>query len=455
MNALMTSTIVLLVGSALALPAHAGPTAAPLDFDPTFAGDGTLIIEPGTRAVAYAGMIDEAGEILVFGEADNGNASFREAWFHRILGDGTVVPLGRFGAESPGCGSPRAFLTGIRLSNGDYLGGGYVQEGCTGLPRKFNVLQLTPSGGLVEEFDRVQFFNQLAYINALGEQSDGSIIAAGFASTSGSDVDSWDIAVARFNTDGTQDASFGTNGIFVFDRASDRDQVDDLIIDEFDRILIAGTSSSSNGDLDIAALRLTPDGALDTSFGGTGTFFYDGGGFNDAAASIDLISASRILVGGTLNPTGTAGQPTILGLNEAGELDNGFGNGGVLAVDLGANNAGISDILYAGFRIYVAGTARIGGPDPINLQAAVTVLRSDGSPNPFFNGGQPQVFEFDPALGPQSDIPQSIDVSDDGEQIVVTGFTDNTDRTRQRFGIARFIGRENALFIDGFEGGTP
>lgn len=441
--------------TALAANASAGPTPAPLDFDPTFAGDGTLIIEPGTRAVAYAGIIDDAGEILVFGEADNGNPSFREAWFHRILGDGTVVPLGRFGAESPGCGSPRAFRTGIRLSNGDYLGGGYVQEGCTGLPRKFNVLQLTPSGGLVEEFDRVQFFNQLAYINALGEQSDGSIIAAGFASGSGFDNETYDIAVARFSTTGVLDSTFGTGGILVFDGANDLDWSNDVVIDAADRILIAGYTTTVQGDRDLLVIRLTPDGALDPTFNGTGLFLYDGAGFNENATSIDLAPGGRILVGAGLRPSENQGDAAVLALTEDGNLDSAFGSNGIATVDLGNTDPAITDIHYAAWRIYVTGWSGPAGGDRIELDAAVTVLRSNGSPNPFFNGDQPQVFEFDPALGPQSDIPQSIDVSDDGEQIVVTGFTDNTDRTRQRFGIARFIGLENALFADGFEGGGP
>ena len=438
-----------------AVQVEAGPPLMPLDLDPSFAGDGTLIVEPGTRAIAHAGLIDEAGEILVFGEADNGNPSFREAWFHRILGDGTVVPLGRYGASSPGCGSPRTFLTGIRLSNGDYLGAGYVQEGCSGIPRKFNALQLTPGGLQVEEFDRVAFNNERAYIYALGEQSDGGIVAVGFADQDFQDVSTFDIAVARFNASGDLDPSFGTGGTYLFDYAGDTDRANDVAIDAEDRILIAGYVTHASGDRDLLTIRLTPDGQPDASFNGDGVLVYDGSGFADAAAAVELKPGGRILVGGTLRSAADQRNPIILGLNEDGSFDAGFGTDGIAAVDLGNTDAAITDIHFDSRRIYVTGWSRPVGGDLVELDAAVTVLRSNGSPNPSFNSGQPRVFQFDPALGTQSDRPESIDVSGDGEQIVVTGYTDNEDRTRKRFGIARFIGLENALFADGFEGDGP
>lgn len=429
----------------------AGPSPAPLDFDPTFAGDGTLILEPGTRALAYAGLIDEGGEIVLFGESDNGNASFREAIFQRIGANGTPGAPGRFDAASFGCSVPRAFLTGIRLSNGDYLGGGYVQEGCSGRPRYFNALQLTPAGGQVEEFDRVQFNNQRAYIYALGEQSGGGIVAAGFAEGNALGSETFDIAVARYSAPGTLDATFGTGGTFTFDLANDADWTNDLVIDADDRILVAGYTTSAGGGRDMTILRLTPDGALDTSFNGSGVVRYDGAGFDDNGVSIDLAPGGRILIGGNRFVAENQRAATVLALNDDGSVDTSFATNGVATVDLGNTDATITDIHYDAGRIYVTGWSRPVGGDLVELDAAVTVLDSNGTPNSFFNGGQPRVFAFDPALGPQSDQPQSIDVSDDGEQIVVTGFTDNQSRTVQRFGVARFIGLENALFADGFE----
>lgn len=434
----------------------AGPALEPLDLDPSFAGDGTVIVEERPRDLAYTGLIEPSGEIVVIGRAGDGDPRFDQGVLQRIGADGTIGARTAIGATSGGCPVPRAFLTGIRLSNGDYLGGGYVQEGCSGIPRKFNALRFTPAGGVVDEFDRVPFNNERALIFALGEQSDGSVVAAGFADEDFTDFSTADIAVARFTSTGVLDTSFGTNGTFTFDRADDEDWARDVVIDAADRILIAGLSRSAQGDRDMLVLRLDADGTLDATFGVDGVWTYDGGtGGDELASAIDLAPGGRILIGGIVTASSNDFQGVVLALTDDGALDSGFGNNGIAEVDLGNTASVANDILYDAGRIYVTGWSRPAGGDRIERDAAVTVLRSNGAPNPFFNGGQARVFVFDAALVPQADIPLSIDVSDNGEQIVATGFTDNEPRTVQRFGIARFIGLENALFADGFEGGGP
>ena len=53
----------------------AGPLPNPLDLDPSFAGDGTLIIEIAQRDQGYMGLLEESGEIVMFGQSDDSNAS--------------------------------------------------------------------------------------------------------------------------------------------------------------------------------------------------------------------------------------------------------------------------------------------------------------------------------------------------------------------------------------------
>lgn len=442
-----------LVGYATGL--SAGPDPAPLDLDPGFAGDGTLIVDERPQDLAYAGLIEPSGEIVVIGHSGDGDARFDQGVLQRIAADGTIGARARFGAFSGGCPVPRAFLSGIRLSNGDYLGAGYVQEGCGGIPRKFNILQLTSAGAQVREFDRVPFNNERAYIYALGEQSDGSIVAVGFADEDSADFSTFDVAVARFTADGMLDPGFGTGGTFTFDRGNEPDWALDVVIDADDRILIAGYATSAMGDRDMLIIRLDPDGALDPTFNGTGIVYYDGAGFSDSGNSIDLGPGGQILIGGNVTAASNDPQGVVLALTDQGAPDSGFGSSGIATVDLGNTASTVTDIHFDSGRIYVTGWSRPAGGERIEIDAAVTVLSSNGAPNPAFNGGQPRVFVFDAALGPQTDIPTAIDVSDDHEQIVVTGYTDNEARTLRRFGIARFIGAGNGLFADGFEGDTP
>lgn len=68
-------------------------------------------------------------------------------------------------------------------------------------------------------------------------------------------------------------------------------------------------------------------------------------------------------------------------------------------------------------------------------------------------GPPPAPLDLNPSFGTVGIFSFDRAGDQDWNNDVVTGFTDNPDRTVQRFGIARFIGLENALFIAGFEGG--
>ena len=437
--------------SSVPLIVSAGSIGNPLDLDPAFGGDGALVIEIGVHDYGFDGMMDDSGDIVVFGYSDNGSPSNGEAIFQRIGINGVPDTPIRFDAAAFGCSVPRAFQTGLRLSNGDYIGGGYVQDGCSGVPRHFNALQLTATGILVDEFDRIVFNNQLAYISAMAEQSDGRIIAAGFASDSGFDGATYDIAVARYTSDGVLDATFGTNGLFTYDFDGNLDWTNDVVVDASDRIVLAGYARSAMDNQDIIILRLSADGVPDATFNGTGQFIYDRAGFSDSATSLALANQGRILVGAVTSPSDSTREANVFALTDSGVLDTGFSGDGQTTVSFGNGREAITDIQFKFGNIYVAGVTRTAGTDAVNNDAAVAVLYPDGSPHLGFNGGSGRVFIFDAELGAQADVPQSISVSNTGEQIAVIGYTDNEARTKQRIGVARFFGLNQNLFANGFE----
>ena len=144
---------VLTSGCLLTMVAHA--QGNPLDLDPSFAGDGTLEIQLALNDYAAVGVFEGSGEIVVFGDSAPANPSNREGIMQRITADGTPLTPARFPAQEFGCSVPRAFFSGIRLSTGDYLAGGFRQASCGGLPRVFSNLQLQSSGGITQTFDRL------------------------------------------------------------------------------------------------------------------------------------------------------------------------------------------------------------------------------------------------------------------------------------------------------------
>jgi len=75
-------------------------------------------------------------------------------------------------------------------------------------------------------------------------QSDGKIVAAGYSSIGGTD----DFALARYNTDGTLDSSFGTNGVVVTIVGGSNDRAKSVVIQSDGKIVIAGYSNFGGTD---------------------------------------------------------------------------------------------------------------------------------------------------------------------------------------------------------------
>lgn len=101
--------------------------------------------------------------------------------------------------------------------------------------------------------------------NAIAIQADGKIVIAGYSLDLISSL--LDFAVARYNPDGTLDLTFGTGGI-VTTNISGSDIAFAIAIQADGKIVVAGTSSClGTGLCDFALARYNTDGTLDQSFG--------------------------------------------------------------------------------------------------------------------------------------------------------------------------------------------
>ena len=98
-------------------------------------------------------------------------------------------------------------------------------------------------------------------------QQDGKIVAAGFA-TNGVN---WDIALVRYNGDGTLDDTFGTGGIVTTDIDGNNDHGGALVITNDQKIVVAGSSLADPPFYGAVTLaRYDGNGALDSTFGSDG-----------------------------------------------------------------------------------------------------------------------------------------------------------------------------------------
>src|SRR5262249_56712950 len=104
--------------------------------------------------------------------------------------------------------------------------------------------------------------------------ADGKIVAAGEANVNGGDS----FAVVRYNTNGTLDAGFGTGGkattAFSCGPGCSFAQAFSVAVQPDGRIVAAGYASTG-GAFDFALARYNSNGTLDTSFGSGGTVTTD------------------------------------------------------------------------------------------------------------------------------------------------------------------------------------
>jgi len=132
-------------------------------------------------------------------------------------------------------------------------------------------------------------------------QSDGKIIVAGLSNFEFGDGH---VFLARYNTDGSLDTSFGTNGT-VNHEFEDASGAMSIVIQSDDKIVIAGYAKKENKPRFLVA-RFTKDGALDTTtFNVAGTPGYiltltefDATANNAAAWKIGLQSDGTIITTG-------------------------------------------------------------------------------------------------------------------------------------------------------------
>ncbi|MCP4352313.1 MAG: hypothetical protein GY795_43195, partial [Desulfobacterales bacterium] len=101
-------------------------------------------------------------------------------------------------------------------------------------------------------------------------QSDGKIVLAGYSFNGSND----DFAVVRYNTDGSLDTGFGTGGKLITPVGSGDDRSYDVCIQSDGKIVITGESYNGS-NYDFAVARYNSDGTLDTTFGNGGTVTAD------------------------------------------------------------------------------------------------------------------------------------------------------------------------------------
>jgi uncharacterized delta-60 repeat protein len=245
--------------------------------------------------------------------------------------------------------------------------------------------------------------------NGIAIQSDGKIVVAGSTSNVFGNSAAF---LARYNTDGSLDTTFGSNGIVLFAGWAPRR----VVLQVNNKIVIAGTSNGNAAQL----ARYDADGTLDTTFGAGGVVISS---FASNVTGLALDADGKILVGGT---SGGAGDLAVARFNQLdGSLDSTFGSAGIATAGFPAGGQAF-DLTLQGSDIVEVGASA--------AEFAVARYLPTGALDASFSNDGRTLTLF-PALAISN--PDEVLVQTDG-RIVLTANVTVSLSDASAFGLARF-----------------
>ncbi len=321
--------------------------------DMSFGNNGSVITGiPGGSELGKAVVIQSDGKIVLVGSSNsNNNNDFVVLRYHA---NGSLdMNFGVNGMVSTDVGSIFDFANAVVIQpDGKIIAGGTCGAG--GPNNDFALVRYNSDGSLDTGFGsggivKTDVDSSYDYVHALALQSDGKIVIAGVAILSTGE----DIAIARYNTNGTLDNTFGTNGTVTFDVWGAVDDANAIVIQSDGKILVGGYADDSNANHHFAIVRVNSDGSLDGSFcGGIVTTMV---GTDAIIYGMTLDWIGNILVGGmTFN--GAITELAVARYHANGSLDISMDNDGIATAFVGTSYGAYAIALQSDGKMVAGGT---------------------------------------------------------------------------------------------------
>ncbi len=379
--------------------------------DRTFSDDGKVLTNVAGDDTGEAVAVQADHKIGVAGTAHGGT----DIALVRYNADGTLDPT--FGGDgiviTDVSGDDAAFATAIQ-DDGRIVVGGFTDDGVSAALFRYD-----PDGTPDNTFGGGDGIATIsvgtgAVFLGVAIEADGSIVATGMGNFSG--FFGGDILLARFDSGGVPDASFGGGDGITTTKIGFGGIASGIGVQPDGAIVVAGASLSITGNENVAVLRFDPAGSLDTTFSGDGIVK------TDATAGPDTASDVALMSDGSIVAIGSSGYEygLLVGYNTDGTLNTGFGTGGIVQTELGGFGYGFSaGTLQPDERIVAVGE---GAGDTSDGADGIVTARytSTGALDPTFGGDGTvfTAFSTDP-FGGSSTTPTGVAIAPGGKIVCI------------------------------------
>ncbi len=326
-------------------------------------------------------LVQPDGRIIAMGGAYDATLKNLETAMVRLMPDGSLDPSFGIGGKLIGsftvAGSSGEIEDAALMADGRIVVTGEL-GGSTFLAR------FMPTGAPDPGFMGGSYRNtNMITSYRLALAADGGVYVIGDRDIGSGNLE-W--IIAKYGSGGQLDPAFGTvGGEALMDFSPTPDVPMDIAMLGNGSLLIAGYADSEaySGRYNMAMVKLTPAGQLDTSFGAGGRLVYDLSGSYDIAYGMDVAPDGRILLSGAIYNQDTASYEAAAGrLLPTGDPDTNFGQpigrymesqgagmivGGAHAVDIDVPAGGN----YAGYTLKIQRSGGAKGSDVIAATGSV------------------------------------------------------------------------------------
>ena len=338
--------------------------------DSSFGNNGQIntLISPFAEETPKTLLVYPDDRILIAGETEYTTGGYNVE-LTRYKSDGTADPtFGTNGIVVKNFSYYDHRLHSIALQpDGKIVLGGYAMSSTVASP-DFAVFRIKPNGDPDSSFGingmAVTDFGNTDKINSIALQSDGKILATG---NSGDNI-----ALVRYQTNGSLDSTFGTNGKLLTTFGYTRNVANSVKIQTDNNFIVGGSTGAAVYSY-YALRRFKPTGIADSSFGLNGTQITNVNNGEDFIQGMAIQADGKIIVAGYSDSNNYSGYVrfSMARYTSTGNLDAGFGNAGIVQtifpttesygfsmlvqpdgkiIEGGASSAGVTHLAMARFK---------------------------------------------------------------------------------------------------------